>query len=283
MKILRSILTGVFWLLIVALLVAPLGLIWQISQREMAEYATPTVPVLRETAVGDPVQALRQDVAEYVILSGTFTSNEYAYMELNARQASAIRWVVDIGDEIQEGQVLGTYKNTEILSTVTGILTEVNTYAASPYLRVQAFSPVVLEARVNERTLSVLKNAEGLTTENGEAVTLAFCSMQKNPDGTTDVQLSIDSETYQYGQELNTLRILTGRVYSKTLVLPSKCVYQKETGEDEPWYARMVTEDGILIMEVEVQIGYTNGDVVCVSGVEEGAWFDSGYKAIMGG
>ena len=283
MKILKSILTGAFWLLIATLLVAPLGLIWQISQNEMAEYAAPTVPILQETAVGDVVQATRQDVQEYVILSGTFTSTEYAYMELNTRQAPSIRWVVDIGDEIQEGQVLGTYKNTEVISSVTGILVELDTYSASPYLRVQQFTPVVLETRVDDRTLSALKSAETLITESGNPVSMVFFSMQKNPDGTTDVQLSIDSEKYTYGQELRELRILTGRVYGKTLVLPAKCVYQKESGENEPWYARMVTADGIFLEEMEVQIGYTNGDVVCISGVEEGSWFDSGYQAIVGG
>lgn len=283
MKILKSILTGAFWLLIVALLVAPLRLIWQISSNEMAEYAAPEVPMLQETAVGDVVQAIRQDVQEYVIVSGTFTSTEYAYMELNARQSSSIRWIVETGDEIQKGQVLGTYKNTELVSTVTGILVELNTYSASPYLRVQQFSPVVLETRVDERTLATLKSAEELATESGEPVTLEFYSMQKNPDGTTDVRLSIDSDKFTYGQELRELRVLTGRVYRKTLVLPSKCVYQKNAGENEPWYARMVTEDGVFLMEMEVQIGYTNGDVVCISGVEEGAWFDSGYRAIVGG
>ena len=283
MKLLKSILTGAFWLLIAVLLVAPLGLIWQISSNEMAEYAAPEVPMLQETAVGDVVQAIRQDVQEYVIVSGIFTSTEYAYMELNARQASSIRWIVETGDEIQEGQVLGNYKNTEIISTVTGILVELNTYSASPYLRVQQFSPVVLETRVDERTLAALKSAEELVTESGEQVTLEFYSMQKNPDGTTDVRLSIDSDKFTYGQELRELRVLTGRVYRKTLVLPAKCIYQKNAGENEPWYARMVTEDGVFLMEMEVQIGYTNGDVVCISGVEEGSWFDSGYKAIVGG
>lgn len=282
MKTLKTILAGIFWLLIAALLAAPLGLIWQISRDEMAQYAAPTVPVLQETAVGDVVQATRQDVAEYVILSGTFTSTDYAYMELNSRQAASIRWIVDLGDEIQEGQVLGTCQNREIISTVSGILVEVNTYSEAPYLRVQQFSPVVLEARADDRTLSALMLAQELKTEKGEPVTLEFHSMQKNPDGTTDILLAIDSEQFTYGQELRELRIFTGRVYRKTLVLPAMCVYQKQAGENEPWYARMVTEEGIFLMEAEVQVGYTNGDVVCISGVEEGSWFDSGYRAIIG-
>lgn len=283
MKILTSILTGTFWIIIIALLVAPLGLIWQISESEMAQYTTPEVPVLHETAIGSVVQARRQDVQEYVVLSGTFVSTEYAYMELDPTQAPSIRWIVDIGDEIQGGQVLGFCQEAEIVSTVTGILVEMNPYVSSPYLRVQSFSPVALEVKVDDQTLSALQKANTLTTENGESVSLSYYSMQKNPDGTTNVRLAIDSDNYTYGEELDRIRILTGRVYSKTLVLPTDCVFQKEAGDSNPWYARMVTEEGIFLTEVEVQIGYTNGDVICVSGVEEGAWFDSGYKAIMGG
>ena len=283
MKIVKWILTASFWILIIALLMAPLGLIWQISQKEMEEYATPEAPVLRETAVGGLAQATRQDVPEYISVSGTFISTEYAYMELNTKQASSIRWVVGIGDEVQEGQVLGTYKDEAILSTVTGILVDMSTYSATPYLRFRLFAPVELEARVDDRTLSVLKRSDSLTTEKGEAVTLSFASMQKNADGTTDVRLTIDSEKYTYGQALNELRILTGVVYQKALVLPADCVYQKTAGDDEPWYARLVTADGIFLREVEVGIGYSNGDLICVSGISEGDWFDTGYKAILGG
>lgn len=283
MKILKSILCAVFWLLIIALLVAPLGLIWQISQEEQEEYAAPDAPILRETAVGDLAQAERQDVPEYITISGTFTSTEHAYMELNARQASSIRWVVSIGDEIQEGQVLGTYKGDPILSTVTGILVEMSTYSAAPYLRFRLFTPVELVSRVEDRILSILKRSDSLTTEKGEAVTLSYASMQKNADGTTSVRLAIDSEKYTYGQALSELRILSGVVYQKALVLPADCVYQKAVGDDEPWYVRQVTEDGVFLVEVEVEIGYSNGDLICVSGISEGDWFDTGYKALMGG
>lgn len=283
MKILKSIFTGAFWLLIVSLLVAPLAIIWQISQRELEEYATPSVPVLRETAVGELVRARRQDVQEYVILSGSFTGVETAYQELSSRQAGSIRWLVSIDDEVQEGQVLGTYKGQEILSLVTGILEEVDTYSTAPYLRFRLFSPVVLECDVTDKVLSMLSRETELSTENGEPVRLVYASRQKNPDGTTRIQLSIDTERFTYGQAVRDMRVMTGMVYRKTLVLPADCVYQKTEGEEEPWYVRQVTEDGIFIGELQVQIAYSNGEQVCVSGVEEGTWYDSGYKAVAGG
>ena len=55
------------------------------------------------------------------------------------------------------------------------------------------------------------------------------------------------------------------------------------TKKNEPWVVRQVTAEGIFLTEREIQIGYSNGDYVCVTGVEEGECFDMGYKAIVGG
>lgn len=283
MKIWKALLKGLFWVLIIALMIAPLFLIYQISNEEMQEYATPEAPYLRETAIGAARQATRQDVYEYITVSGTFTSSAYEYIELNYKTPSSIRWIVGIGDEIQEGQVLGTYKGEDVVSTLTGILVEMNTYSSDAYLRVRLLEPVELSCRVEDQVLSILKRFDSMTTDSGEKVTLVYASRQKNPDGTTDVRLSIESDRFTYGQEVEDLNILTGRCYNRTLVLPVSCVYQKEPGEDQPWYARKVTEDGILIQEMEVKVGYSNGEYVCVTGVQEGDWFDSGYKAIAGG
>lgn len=284
MKFVKSIVICLFWLLIIALMVAPLGLIFQISQDEMAEYATPTAPVLRETAVGNIAQANRQDVAVYVTVSGTFSSNSYTYQELNQQNPGMIRWIVSVGDEITEGQVLGTYKGEDVVSSVTGILLEMNTYASSgAYLRFQLFEPVELSCRVDDRTLSMLKRSDGLLTMNGETVTLMFASRQKNADGSTNIRLTIDTDKYTYGEHTDEMKITTGQVYQQAVVLPVDCVYQKDAGEDQPWYVRQVTQDGLFIMEHLVKIGYSNGDVICVTGVEVGTYYDSGYKAVMGG
>ena len=284
MKVLKSLVTVLFWLLIIALMVMPLGLISQISRAEMEEYATPSIPVLQEVSMGDAVQCYRTDVAEYITVSGTFTSNTYVYMELkNVRKLDTVRWNVSNGDEIQEGQVLGSNANGDIIAEYTGIIAEMNTYGTNPYLKIQLFEPVEFSCKVEDRVLSVLKRSEGLTTENGENVTLVFASRQKNPDGTTNVRLSIESDSYIFGQTEGELKLLTGMVYRNTLVLPAKCVYQKDSGEDQPWYVRQVTRDGVFLYEQEVKVGYATDDIICVSGIEEGGWFDSGYKSVSGG
>ncbi len=283
MKKFKIFLVCIFWLLVIGLMVAPLGLIYKISQDEMAQYASPEAPVLQETAVGSIALATRQDVAVYVTVYGSFTSSKSAYQELDYTSPDKIRWLVGNGEEIQAGQVIGSYNGEDVVSEYTGILVEMNTYGTDAYLRINLFEPVELNCQVDDRTLSMLKRSEGLLTEEGEAVTLLFASKQKNPDGTTNVRLTIDTDKYTYGELLEGLRIMTGQVYQRTLVLPVDCVYQKTAGEGQPWYARQVNEAGIFIAELEVQVGYSNGDYVCVTGVEEGQCFDMGYKAIVGG
>lgn len=283
MKIFKNILKIFFWCMILVLLVLPVGLIFEISNREMQEYEPPKVPVLQETAYGSVSQAYRTDVYEYVTLSGTFTSNTYAYMELDYKEPSSIRWEVNVGDEIQEGQVLGTYQGQPVVSTLTGILTERNAYGTDAYLKVRLLAPLEMECRVTDRILNILKrDGVELKTKDEEVVTLIWSAFVKNADGTNSVKLSIDSEAYYYGQVVDELKLMTGSCYLKALVLDEDCVYQKTVGEDEPWYARKVTAEGKFIAEVEVSVGYQSDGLVCVSGISEGDYFDAGYKAIVG-
>lgn len=284
MKVLKAILKCLFWVLILALLVAPLGLIYEISNREMEAYQAPEVPKLKEMAYGEVVQAQRTDILEYLTVSGKFTSDTFAYMELDYRYPNRIRWHYGVGDEVQEGQVLGTYNGKEILSQYTGIISEMNYYdTENSYIKINLLSPVVLECNVSSSTLSSLRRSEELTLSGGQAVTLLYAAQVRNPDGTTKVKLSIDNDRYYYGQELEKLDIYTGNKYMQALVLPADCLYQTEPGEDNPWYARKVTAEGQFMQEVEVGIGYSNGYHVCVTGVGEGDYFDAGYAEVVKG
>ena len=283
MKFLKILLRCVFWLLILALMAAPVYLITLVSRDEIASYEPPAAPELVETAVGGIHQCTRGDVSVYFQVSGSFTSSTYAYQELTYKNLDRTRWYVHSGQEIQEGQVLGVLKGEEILAEYSGILTEMNTYGTDPYLRIQLLEPVELECRVEDRVLSMLRRSQSLATKDGEAVTLVYASRQKNADGTTNVRISIDSTKYTYGQYLGELQIYTGQVYQQVLRLPESCLYQKEKGEDKPWYARQVTETGRFIREAEVETGYSDGYWVTVTNVGEGDYFDSGYKSVVEG
>ena len=280
----RKLLKVLFWVLIFALLVLPLGLIYRISSEEMEAYEPPESPVIRQSSIGTPVQAQRMDIDLYVTVSGTFTSTEVAFMELDYSSPYDIRWTVSQGDEIQVGQVLGYYRGEEVISTVEGIISNINASGSDAYLMVDCFTPLVLECSVEDRTLASLKQfPDSLSLQDGTKVTIQHIAKAKNPDGTTRVLLSLDREGDTYGDTEEGLTIFLGTGYPQVLVLPISCIYQKVEGEEEPWYVRQVSEDGFLIQEKEVTISYSDAAMAVVSGIEEGQWFDSGYKVVVGG
>lgn len=282
MNIVQKLLKGLFWILIIVLLLAPLWLIYQISLEEIAQYETPEIPVLLESSIGMVREAVRMDIREYITVSGVIRSGTYEYMEVDYGIAQDVRWYVSTGDEIQEGQCIASGPYGEIVSTTTGIIKEMHTYSADDcYIKVLLFAPLELECAVPDTTLSMLKLSKSLRTPDEAAVTLNFVSRQKNADGTTTVRIGIESDEYTFGEYVSDLRIYTGRVYQSAIALPVSCVYQK-SGSDQ-WYVRQVSKSGIFIDEIAVSVGYSDGTYVSVVGVNEGDYFDSGYKLVAEG
>ena len=276
-----------FALLVVALLLLPLGLISRISQREMEAYAAPELPELREMAYGDIVETSRTDVAETIAVSGTFVSRTYAYQELGSVDSAGFRWEVSVGDEVHQGDKLGTYKGRDVTAEFDGIIDEINPYASSPYIRYKLFTPVELECTVDESTASVLRRSTlELTLEDGTPVELLFLSQIQNTDGTAVARFHIDSDRYHLGASVSNLSLRTGRVFSQALVVDAGAIYQRDTdNEDDVWYARQVDASGAFIREVPLKVSYRSGSLICISGdgLEEGMLFDKGYKTLIGG
>lgn len=272
---------GLFWMLILVLLIAPLGLIFEISGWEKQQYATPVPPKFVETAYGRIEEALRIDMEETVLVTGTFRAQAYEYIELKQSDPGKIRWDISIGEEIQKGQKIGTYKGADMVATIDGLVIDINAYGG--YIKVQMAEPVWLECDVSAKTLSYLRNAKTLLTEDKESVELIYAAKIRNPDGTIRVGLKIDSDVYYLDQKVENLPIYTGNIYMQTLVVPEECLYQRVAGEKEPWYVREVTESGEFVGEIEVAKGYSNGEWVSVTGISEGRFFDAGYKQIVEG
>ena len=280
----RKIKKLLFWALIIVLLLMPLGLIYQISLSEMEEYKVSDSPVIRQSSIGSPVQARRADLDLYVTVSGTFTSTGVEFMELNYKKPYEIRWIVSYGDEIQVDKLLGYYYGKEVRSTVEGKIATIDTSSSKPYIMVNSFAPLVLECSVDDATLKAINQfRDSLSLEDGTAVAVSYIEKSRNSDGTTMARFVLNREGDSYGTAVEDLVILLGTSYPQVLTLPLDCIYQKAEGEEEPWYVRQVTEDGFLISEQQVVVSYTDKTTAVVSGLEEGQWFDSGYKVVVSG
>lgn len=273
-----------FWVIVIALLVTPVGLIIRISDREKSRYAAPDIPEFVDTSYGAIAVSERMDVKERITVNGVFQSFTYEYVELKQEDPSRIRWEISVGDEIQKGQRIGTYKGEAVLAECSGLVDEIQSYSMDDaYIKVQKASPVELVSDVSPGTLVMMQYAKELTTADGEPAELVYASEIRNADGRVRVRLQIESEKYYLNQHVEDMVFYTGNVFMQTLVLPKGCLYQKKTGEGEPWYVREVKEDGTLFGEREVELGYEDDGYVCVTGIEEGRYFDASYAQFSGG
>lgn len=270
-------------LLFCILLLLPLVGIFAITNLEMEQYHESQVPAVMQKSYGDPVPVHRMDMREFITVTGTFVSTEQSYMELPAlRNAYAARLMVAVGDYISEGDLLGYTEDgeTELYADAEGIIREIH-LGESSYIALESDTALALRCMVNEATLATLERESlALTDKDGNAVHILRIGKRVDRDGMTEVLLT--GLSGRYGQTVKGLRLNTGLVYTQALVAPVKCLFH-QPGDSKTWYVRLVTENGNVLGTQKVQLGFADEDYVCITGLDEGVWLDSGYAAVFGG
>ncbi len=265
------------------LLLAPLVFIYAITAVEMRQFDRVAVPPLTEKAYGEPLPVLRTDLRESVTVSGKFISSRKFFMELpKLKDPYETRMLVSFGDVIQEGDIIGYQADgiTKITASASGIVRDVHLGQRS-YLLLESTQDLVLSCYVNESVLSMLKR-DGLELTNaaGEPVELPYVGQIVDGNGDTEIRLLLSGGVY--GASKKSLRLYTGKVYTQALVVPTACLF-KIPEDETKWYVRVLDSQRNVVGIQAVQVGYSDGEFTCVTGLEEGTLLDSGYARIAGG
>ncbi len=274
----------IFALLLVAVLVAPVGALLYLSEQEQAQYTTPPADhlELKEQSYGMPEKALRKDVSEIINLSGTVISTDVVYEELDLENPSKLRLLISAGQYLQAGDPIGYYENREVPATKSGVIRSVNVYGSEPYIELWDLEKLAVECYVNDLQLKILKRSSlKLSDEEGNPYEVLRIDAIPSANGLTRVLITSESAPLIYGKAMAELPLNTGRIYTDSLVVPSRCVFSTDGGAT--YYVRLVHADGTVIGNSKIEIGYTMDGWTCISGIEEGQYCDSGYKAIVEG
>lgn len=279
MHILRKTGKALLFLLLAALLVAPVVVIFLVSKDEQAQYVAAEAPILMEQSYGAPFRVMRTDMRETISLSGSVISTELLYQELDFADPYRLRLEISSGETMREGEVIGYYRGEPVLAELTGVVRQVS-LGTDSYIQVESISELALECYADEKQLAVLRR-EGLSLRDadGNAYQVAQLDLIQSGNSGTRVLLTAEEGRLVYGQAMSEMVLETGRVFSQTLVIESQCVYRLSGDTQE--YVRIVDAEGLFLGERKVSTSYTDGKYVCISGVEEGEYCDSGYKAVV--
>ncbi len=278
----RKIIHILIGLLFFALLLAPLGCIYALSNLEMEQYAEQVPNAVTEKAYGEVKYVGRMDIPESITVTGTYVSTESFFMELpGMKNQYSPRLLVSVGDYIEEGTLIGYTEDgkKEIVSTAAGIVEELH-FGSVSYVQLKNPDTLALKCQVSEKTCKIFNRSTlALTDKNGNEVEVLEMGKQVDYNGQITVLLSL-SDGICGGTAENVL-LYTGKVYTQALVVPTNCLFRTEN-DPNTWYVRVVNENQVPIGNQEVKIGYSNGEYTCITGVEEGTLVDSGYAQIFG-
>ena len=278
MYIIKKVATTVFCVFLICLLLAPVGILYFISQNEQAQYQPEPVPVVEELAYGDVLPVVRRDIYETIKINGTVVSASDFFVELKARDPYDLRFMVSVGDVIHPGDLIAYDGSKKIVSDAYGLISEIS-LGNDPYLRLCSLEDLALECYVNDTQRAILQRSSlELLDEDGTSLTLLDMDEIYTNGNSIRVLLRYDAENLRYGQTFSDLILSTGKVYSQALVVDERCVYRKPNTDS--YYLRLVDQDGHFISETQVKVGYSDGTYICVSGIEEGTLCDSGYKTL---
>lgn len=261
----------------IILLIVPIVMMYQLSQKEMEQYKQNSTYEFKEVAYGKPCEVTRTDIEQYYTFSGSVTSDTFRYTEFQNYNAEQIKTMVNVGDEVRVGDILAYADKKEIKSKYDGMIEEVLSDSQG-YIKIRSFDNLKLTCMTDRKIIDKLKDCTNLKLENGNKVSIDFIS-NVLVDNKEKIVFDIEKSDFMYGQEIQDMKIYTGDVYDNVLVVDKNCVYQKT--KSGPYFVRILSDQLVFQREQEVEIGFETDELVTVTNIEEGTMCDSGYKALI--
>lgn len=264
-------------LVMLVMLAVPVGVLAYISRLEQEQYRPEEPVVLEELAYGAPEQPIRMELKESVTLSGQVVSTKILYEELALENAYDLRLQIQSGQVLQEGDVIGIYNGEPVTTKTAGLVRSVN-LGSKPYIELYDLNSLAIECSLDADQLKVLRRSSLALSDNG-GHSYELLRLEDRTANATAL-LSCPEVELLYGQQLS-LSLFTGRNYPDSLMISKNCVYSTDGGSS--WYVRTVDAEGHILEEIQVQVGYEMGNMVCISGIDENTYCDSGYGAVLEG
>ncbi len=273
-------------LLLFVISLAPVVALFVISKMEQTQYSPTSDVSFEQLAYGEICEVTRTNVPQTVVINNcSVVSTTVKFIELGSyKDSSHLRIIIDYGEYIVDGDVIGYYFGEPVYATESGVVKSIHTGIDS-YIMLDALDALAIEGYVDETSFPWRESDLHLTMDDHSFTILKIEDGTVDPSG-TKVLLISSSASLAYGAKYNTLELETGRIFSNTLVVETRCVYSYPGSEKK--YIRVVNHDGKFLGEVEVTTGYTQGNYVCISpknanSIDDGTLCDGGYKMFIEG
>lgn len=264
------------------LLVAPIAALYFISRNEIASLVKQEKIVIQEVSYGEPKSIFFGSIKNSIVVSGTVIGCEIDFIELREiPDSDRIRFIVRIGDYIENNTVIGFLNGNYVYSGKKGVIREINC-GSDGYILLDLVEPVALECFIDTETAYGLFVGAVFTDDDGNHYRIT-AKDEVAIEGNVRVIMALENSTLVYGTRIESLKLYTGAGIDNVLMVSRDCVYSYPDSDKQ--YVRVVDSNLFFIKELEVKTWISDESFITVSGdgVEEGLLCDSGYKLIAEG
>ena len=251
----------------IVLYLIPIITIVFVSNEEMKQYQMKQIEFV-DTAYGEVFQVEQKNIRENIMINAVAASNDIAVIH---GEGDDTVWIVNEGEEVKKDQVIGYRKSEPIKGQMNGIVKEIT----SNYILLNTYRDIVWETEVLEKNLHYFKRQ--LYDKYKNKVQVCFIS-NRIVEGKATVKFQLKNVKGKCGQQLKKIKLYTNKEFRNVLTINKKCVVNR----DGNYYVRIVDEQGIFQYEQQVNVGFENDDIICVTGIEEGTFCDGGFAGYIG-
>lgn len=262
----------VFIVSMIILYCIPVVFICLLSASEVDKYSQDIEFEFKEMAYGEIASVIRMDMREYYSFDGSFVSDTEKIVEVPYNATI----YVNENEETFRNTVIATVNGNEVTADINGVVSSID-YGENTTIKIKDISSLLFECQVPKNYIHYFETEVLYDESDNEIQVVKKSNIVDN--GCIKVYLKLLETEYYYGETVQKYPIYTGNIFHNALVVPADCVYKKL--DDSHHYVRQVSETGEFLNEVEVTVGYSDGKYVCITGVEEGTYCDSGYKAVI--
>ncbi len=231
------------------------------------EYYSPSAEYeFIEKTYGEPMLISRFDIEEIIDLEGTYISQSIEYFKFDAQNMQQIIIQVDEEQEVKKNDVLIKNGNTNILSTINGVIKSID-YGNG------IIAVYNLENLVFETYVGLDFDFNDLKVKDSEEVLSLINISNMVEKGQRKAYFKSNDSTKLFGEKVE-YRLTTSIIEKGVLAAPKVCVYQK----NKESYIRLVKSNGNYIEEIKVKTGISDEEYITISSGEEGMHCDSGYS-----
>lgn len=265
---------ALFGLILLVLLAIPILVLIVTGRQELTAYQEPKRIEWKQTNYGELFESRIGTIYKEISVKGSYVASKTELISYPKEATEKTVLPLSVGSEIQTNDVIAITSKREIKAKAPGVIRDIQDLGDRLVFHMDRVDNPYLELLLPLDTDVAV--GDELIDENEQKLSVVHLS-SVIADGKRKVTFRPEDE-HLLGEPFSGF-IRVGEPSEGAILIEKSCIYQKEP--NGPYFVQTSTPEGLLMEEVEIQVGVKSAELANVIGLDSGVLCDSGYAQLM--